>query len=117
MVEVLVGFGMPQDEILIAIKAAFGDYHDISPDTLQRHYRKQLDAGKVKAKQALLNRAHRMAMGENIPEGVSPDKAYEIGSRKIDFLLNVVHSVRPAQAHEFTGGAINVTISEDDEEL
>ena len=40
--------------------------HEISQDTLQRHYRDELDAGKAVQKEALLARAHDMALGRNL---------------------------------------------------
>lgn len=111
----LSGYGMSQLEIAKAVKAAFGSGH--SEETLKRHYREELDDGLALAKQNLLQRAHQMATQVNVPEGVSKDKAYEIASRKQDFLLNVVHRMRPGQEHDLGGAAINVTISKDDGEL
>ena len=111
----LSGYGMTQDEIAKAVKAAFGPGY--SEETLKRHYREELDEGLALAKERVLTRAHQMAMGQNIPEGVSPDKAYEMAGKKIDFLLNVVHRMRPGSEHDLGGATINVNISQDDAEL
>ena len=108
-VETMTGFGMTHIEM--------GQVLGVSPDTLQRHYPNELEIGKAKAKERLINRAYRMAMMEQIPEGVSGDKAYEISSRKVDFLLNVIHRVRPGTVTEFDGSALNVIISADDADL
>lgn len=115
IIKELSGYGMPQDEISRILNATYGG--GFSVDTLDRHYRDELDHGLSLAKEKLLKRAHEMAMMEKVPAGVSPDKAFEISSRKVDFLLNVVHRVRPGTVTEFDGSAINVTISGDDAEL
>jgi hypothetical protein len=99
-VETMTGLGITQNDM--------GHILQLSPDTLARHYRDELDRGMSKAKMTLLNRAYQMAMGQAVPEGVSKDAAYRISSDKVDFLLNV---------HEFDGSAINITISGDDAEL
>jgi hypothetical protein len=108
-IETMAGLGISQEDMAIIL--------NISVDTIGRHYRAEADAGLARAKVTLLNRAHRMAMMEGLPPGLSPDRAYEVASRKIDFLLNVVHRVRPGTEHDFGAGTINVTISPDDGEL
>lgn len=108
-VEIMAGLGITQPDMESILQ--------ISGDTLARHYRAELDAGMAKAKFQLMERAHQMAMGLQVPEGVSKDEAYRIASKKVDFLLNVVHRVRPGTALDLEGGSINVTISADDAEL
>jgi hypothetical protein len=116
LIQRLAGYGMPQAEIARSCNAAFPGV-GFSIDTLDRHYREELDHGLAVAKEQLLQRAHRMAMMEDIPEGVSKDAAYRISADKVDFLLNVVHRVRPGSVHEFDGSAININITGDDAEL
>jgi len=111
----LAGYGIPQPEIARVLNDAFGG--GFSVDTLDRHYREELDSGLSVQKEQLLKRAHEMAMMKEIPEGVSKDVAYTVSSKKVDFLLNVVHRVRPGSVHEFDGSAINITITGDDAEL
>lgn len=108
-IETMAGLGIPQEDMALIL--------NISVDTIDRHYREEADKGLARAKVTLLNRAHRMAMMEGLPQGITPDRAYEIASRKIDFLLNVVHRVRPGTEHDFGAGTINVSISADDAEL
>ena len=108
-IETMAGLGISQEDMAIIL--------NISVDTIGRHYREEADKGLARAKVTLLNRAHRMAMMEGLPQGITPDRAYEIASRKIDFLLNVVHRVRPGTEHDFGAGTINVSISADDAEL
>lgn len=108
-IETMAGLGIPQEDMALIL--------NISVDTIGRHYREEADKGLARAKVTLLNRAHRMAMMEGLPQGITPDRAYEIASRKIDFLLNVVHRVRPGTEHDFGAGTINVSISADDAEL
>jgi len=115
VVKRLAGYGMPQAEIARALNDAFGGGYSV--DTLDRHYREELDHGLACQKEVLLKRAHQMAMMEEVPEGVSKDAAYAVSAKKVDFLLNVVHRVRPGSVHEFDGSAINITISGDDAEL
>jgi hypothetical protein len=90
--ELLTGFGMPRDQIVQVIRKGFGDGYSV--DTLQRHYAPELERGMATAKATLLKRAFNMAMGTDVAVGVTPDKAYEISSRKVDFLLSVVHGMR-----------------------
>lgn len=108
-IETMAGLGISQEDMATILS--------ISVDTIGRHYREEADKGLARAKVTLLNRAHRMAMMEGLPQGITPDRAYEIASRKIDFLLNVVHRVRPGTEHDFGAGTINVSITSDDAEL
>lgn len=115
LIKRLAGYGMPQAEIARACIAAFGDGYSV--DTLDRHYRAELDHGLALAKVQLLKRAHDMALMRGLPPGLSVDAAYRISSDKVDFLLNAVHRVRPGSVHEFDGSAININITGDDAEL
>lgn len=91
-IEVLAGFGMPVDEIIQVIESAFGQ--GFAKHTIQRHYGEEFKRGKAKSKSALLNRAHQMAMGQNVPQGVTPDRAYEISARKVAWLLAAIHGIK-----------------------
>lgn len=101
-IEILAGFGLPRRQIRLAVEALFTD-QGYSEDTLERHYRAELDRGMAKAKTTLLQGAYDIALGRNIPDGVSPDTAYRERGRKIDFLLNAVHGVVPHQSQRHAG--------------
>lgn len=126
LVRELAGFGMPQDEISRALNAAKGG--GFSVDTLDRHYREELDHGLAAQKTQLLRRAHKIAMGEEVltkldeegnpvPSGVTPDAAFRESAATTRWLLGAVHRVRDGVEHDFGAGTINVTISPDDAEL
>ena len=112
LIEMLAGFGLSQPEIKQAVEAQFDQGFSVA--TLDRHYRAELDRGLARAKSQLLQRAHQMAMGREAPQGVSPDKVYEISSKKVDFLLRVVHGVGAA---ELGSGTVSIMITPDDEDL
>jgi hypothetical protein len=74
-----------------------------SIDTLARHYRDAIDRGRIPGKDMLLGRVYQMAMMENVPEGVSKDRAYAIAADKIMALLNIQHGIMPHQSHRLSG--------------
>lgn len=93
-----------------------------SVDTLQRHYRDALDRGRVPSKDMLIGKLYAMAMMENLPDGVSPDRAYSIAADKLMALLNIQHGIVPHQSHRHAGpggGPIPIALLSclDDEEL
>lgn len=116
MIKRLASYGMPQTEISAVLNEAKGG--GFSVDTLDRHYRAELDAAMAERKGRLLERAHKIAMGEDVPEGVSADAAYREGASQLRWLLGAVHRVRDgAELDVGSAGTINVTISPDDAEL
>jgi len=108
-VETMVGLGMVQEDIGKVLK--------LSPDTLQRHYRDELDNGKAKAGLTLRRRAYQLAMGEGSAPGTSPDTSHRSATAMTMFLLKTQHGFKERMGHDFEGGNINVTISPDDDEL
>lgn len=115
LIRELSGYGMPQEEISRVLNATYGGGYSV--DTLDRHYRAELDAALASRKSELLRRAHKIAMGEEVPEKVSPDAAYREGAAQLRWLLGAVHRVRDGMEHDFGAGTINVSISADDAEL
>lgn len=115
LVREMAGYGMPQDEISRVLNATFGGGYSV--DTLDRHYRAELDAALAQRKSALLRRAHKIAMGEDTPEKVSPDAAFRESAAQLRWLLGAVHRVRDGAELDLGAGTINVTIGKDDEEL
>jgi hypothetical protein len=126
LIRELSGYGMPQEEIARVLNATYGGGYSV--DTMDRHYRPELDAALAVRKSALLRRAHKIAMGEDVmakvdeagnvvPSGVSPDAALRESSATVKWLLGAVHRVRDGMEHDFGAGTINVTISPDDGEL
>lgn len=115
LIRAMAGYGMPREEISHALNAAKGG--GFSVDTLDRHYRPELDQALAERKAQLLTRAHKIALGEDIPDGVSKDEAYRTGARQLNWLLGAVHRVRTGVEHDFGAGTINVNISPDDAEL
>lgn len=115
LIRELSGYGMPQEEISRVLNATYGGGYSV--DTLDRHYRAELDAALAERKGALLRRAHKIAMGEEVPEKVSPDAAYRESAAQLRWLLGAVHRVRDGMEHDFGAGTINVSISSDDAEL
>jgi len=121
VIESLAGFGLPQihisehlawlqDEKLLDLGG-----QGYSPDTLQRHYRAELDAAKIPAKELLMHRAYQMAMMDNLPEGVSVDAAYRLSAEKVRWLLNVQHGVVEIKGHQHSGpkgGPIPISLVE-----
>ena len=117
----LASFGLPQihisehlawlqDEKLLDLGG-----QGYSTDTLQRHYRAELDAAKIPAKELLMHRAYQMALMDNLPEGVSPDTAYRLSSEKVKWLLNVQHGVVETKGHQHSGpggGPIPISLIE-----
>lgn len=93
-----------------------------SEDTLMRHYRAELDKARLPAKELLMHRAYQMAMMDQLPDGVSPDRAYAVAADKLKYLLNVQHGIAPFQSHRHAGpggGPIPIVALEalNDEEL
>lgn len=115
LIRELSGYGMPQTEISRVLNATFGG--GFSVDTLDRHYRAELDAALAVRKGDLLRRAHKIALGEEIPANVSADAAYREGAAQLRWLLGAVHRVRDGMEHDFGAGTIHVTINADDAEL
>ncbi len=115
LIRELSGYGMPQEEISRVLNATYGGGYSV--DTLDRHYRAELDAALASRKSELLRRAHKIAMGEEVPDKVSPDAAYREGAAQLRWLLGAVHRVRDGMEHDFGAGTINVSISADDAEL
>lgn len=74
-----------------------------SIDTIKRHYLPELESGKLPAKELLMMRAYQMAFMDQLPEGVTPDRAYAVSADKLKFLLNVQHGVAPIQSHRHGG--------------
>ncbi len=127
VIEKLAGYGMPQLSICDFLEWAGAGLLDLggqgySQDTLQRHYRDALDKGKKPGLETLMHRMYAMAMMENVPPGVTPDRAYAISAEKLMALLNVQHGIIPHQSmrHAGPGGGpipIAALSSLDDEEL
>lgn len=126
LIRELAGYGMPQEEISRVLNSAFGS--GFSVDTLDRHYRAELDAALADRKAALLRRAHTIAMGEGvttkvddegkvISTGITADAAFRESTAMIRWLLGAVHRVRDGLEHDLGAGTINVTITADDAEL
>lgn len=126
LIRELSGYGMPQEEISRVLNATYGGGYSV--DTLDRHYRAELDAALASRKSELLRRAHKIAMGEDVltkvgedgkvvPSGVSPDAAFRESAAQLRWLLGAVHRVRDGMEHDFGAGTINVSISADDAEL
>lgn len=109
VIERLAGYGLPQSCMVDFLTWASGEQiaqlggQGYSMDTLHRHYRDALDRGKAPGKDMLLGRVYQMAMMENLPEGVTPDKAYTIAADKIMALLNIQHGLMPHQSHRHAG--------------
>lgn len=121
IIERLAGYGVPQlniSDFLNWAEEAIGldlGGQGYSEDTLQRHYRDALNAAKRPSLDNLLQRAYAMAMMENIPDGVSADRAYAISSTKLMELLNIQHGIMPHQSHRLSGpngGAIPISLIE-----
>lgn len=126
LVRELSGYGMPQEEISRALNLAKGG--GFSVDTLDRHYRAELDHALAERKGELLRQAHKIAMGSDlltttdadgniVSTGVSADAALRERASTIKWLLGAVHRVRDGVEHDFGAGTINVTIAPDDAEL
>ena len=129
LVERLSGYGLPQTCMSDFLNWAVGAMPGIGLgdqgyglDTLKRHYRDALDRGKKPSLEMLMGRVYSMAMMQDIPEGVSPDRAYAIAADKLMALLNMQHGVMPHQSHRHAGpggGPIPIALLTclDDEEL
>lgn len=109
LIQQLAGYGLPQTCISDFLEWARDNTalelgaQGYSLDTIKRHYRDALDRAKIPGKEMLLGRVYQMAMMENVPEGVSPDRAYAIASDKIMALLNIQHGIMPHQSHRLAG--------------
>ena len=103
----LASYGLPQAELsdFLAFLAeeAFVTDQGYSPDTLQRHYRDELDAGKMPAEEMAMKRLYAMAFMENIPEGVDKNTAYRIASDRLMTLLNIKFGIVPYQSMRLSG--------------
>lgn len=105
----LAGYGVPQscmsDFLDWVNEAGITDLGEqgYSIDTLQRHYRADLERGKLPGKEMLMGRMYAMAMMENLPAGVTIDKAYQVAADKIEKLLNIQHGVMVHQSHRHSG--------------
>lgn len=109
LVERLSGYGLPQSCMSDFLEWA-RDHTDLdlgdqgySLETLKRHYRDAIDRGRLPGKDMLLGRVYQMAMMENVPDGVSPDRAYAIAAEKVMALLNIQHGIMPHQSHRLSG--------------
>lgn len=121
IIENLASYGLPQSNISdhlswLQIKGHIKlGSQGYSVDTLQRHYRPELDAAKIPAKDLLMHRAYQMAMMDSLPEGVSADTAYRLSSEKVKWLLNVQHGVVETKGHQHSGpggGPIPISLVE-----
>lgn len=113
LIERLAGYGLPQSCISDFIEFAIGPGFSI--DTIQRHYRAELDRGKAPAKDVLIGRVYAMAMMQDVPKGVTPDRAYAIAADKLMALLNIQHGIMPHQSHRHAGpggGPIPIAVIE-----
>lgn len=116
-IEILAGFGLPQWQIAILLTETFTD-QGYSEDTLQKHYKPELDRGAIKAKSVLMQGAYDRALGRNVPTGVSPDVAYRVAETCARWLLESVHDMAPASKHKHMGadgGAIRYAQLSDEE--
>lgn len=96
-VETMAGLGMVQTDI--------GRVLRVSPDTLQRHYREELDRGKVLAGMSLRQRAFQIAMGQNLPQGLDPAAAHRASVPMTMFLLKTQHGFKETSRHEHADAA------------
>lgn len=129
LVERVASYGLPQTCISDFLDWAQRDPLGLdlggqgySIDTLTRHYRPELDRAKLPAKELLMHRAYQMALMDQLPDGVSPDRAYAVAADKLKYLLNVQHGIAPFQSHRHAGpggGPIPIVALEalNDEEL
>lgn len=109
IVERLASYGVPQS--CISDFLGWAQDHEIvelgaqgySMDTLQRHYRDAIDQGRVPSKDMLMGRMYAMALMENLPEGVSADRAYSVAADKLEKLLNIQHGIVAHQSHRHAG--------------
>jgi len=112
MVAEMSGFGLSQSEISHCLNAAHGGGYSV--DTLQRHYREELDTGLAVQKHALVKRSIRMAMSEEVPAGVDPNEMLKEAGRMLRWVLPTVFGMKETIAHEHTGkdgGPIEQTIN------
>ncbi len=101
-VETMVGLGMVQADI--------GKVLRVSTDTLVRHYRDELDRGKLLAGMNLRQRAYDMAMGKKLlnPDGTVNDKLTDVQRAAVErasvpmtiFLLKTQHGFKETSRHE-----------------
>lgn len=109
IIERLASYGVPQSCMSDFLDWAQGQGivdlggQGYSLDTIQRHYRDAIDQGRVPSKEMLIGRMYAMAMMENLPEGVTPDKAYAVAADKLEKLLNIQHGVVAHQSHRHAG--------------
>ena len=113
LVKMLKGYGMTLEEISDVVGSQYRD-QGYSISTLQRHYQEEIHVGMSQAKANLLQNAHKKAFMQELPAGVSHDKAYEIAAKKEAWLLQYVHGVG---GHDLGSGNVTIQISQDDAEL
>ena len=58
MVKSMSAYGIPQDEIALAL--------DISPHTLRKHFRNELNRGAIEANMQVLNALYKMAISGEV---------------------------------------------------
>jgi hypothetical protein len=82
-----------------------------SLDTLKRHYRISLDIGALPTKHMLMQVVAHGALGEDLPEGVSPDLAYRLGLENARWYLEKVFGVgNPKAAADDARGKIPIDL-------
>lgn len=116
-IEILAGFCMPHWQIAIMLDETYKD-QGYSQDTLEKHYKPELDRGAIKAKAMLMQGAYDRALGRNVPEGVSPDVQYKMMETSGRWLMESVHDMAPVSRHKHMGpegGAIRYTQLSDEE--
>lgn len=81
-----------------------------SLDTLKRHYRLSLDVGALPTKHMLMQILAQGALGENIPDGVSPDVAYREGLANARWWLQNIEGIGAAKAPTEGKGQIPIDL-------
>jgi DNA-binding transcriptional MerR regulator len=79
-------------------------------ETLKRHYRLSLDVGALPTKHMLMQVIAQGALGEDLPEGISPDLAYREGLANARWYLEKVHGVGAAKAAPEGRGQIPIDL-------
>lgn len=106
IIEELRGYGVPQSLVSKFLDWAPGAIgidlggQGYSVDTLQRHYRDEMERAKAPGKELLMGQLYRMAMGEQLVEGVSPDTQFRIMADKVEKLLAIQHGVIAPSHHK-----------------
>jgi hypothetical protein len=81
-----------------------------SLDTVKRHYRLSLDVGGLPTKHMLMQIIAQGALGEDLPEGVSPDLAYRLGLENARWYLEKVHGVGQPKGIDTGRGQIPIDL-------